>query len=267
MKRIMGCLLVVVALCETCLAEPRMPAPGEKIKVHRMTPEMREMMRKKNGEKIAKPGSQKGSVLFINTQDVVPGDLFKSLAADLAKETGFNIGYAKVAPGEPSDVKAAANADFAVVIVADDKTPALLSAIEDGWAVVNVKKLDQYLSTPEDKAKFYNARCQKEVLRAFASIGGGMTSQYPGNIMNTTSVKDLDLCDTFIPADRLQDMTKYLAKRGVTPIYMAYYRQACKQGWAPAPTNDVQLAIWNKVHEVPDKPIKIEFDPKRDAGK
>lgn len=267
MNRTISGILAALALCGTCLAAPQMPAPGEKIKVHRMTPEMKEMMKRKNGEKIAKPGSQKGSVLFIDTQDVVSGDLFKTLAADLAKETGFNIRYAKVAPGAPADVKAAAKADFAVVIVADDNTPALLSAIEDGWAVVNVRKLDQNLTTPEDKAKFYNSRCQKEVLRAFASIGGGMTSQYPGNIMNVASVKDLDLCDTFIPADRIQDMTKYLTRRGVTPIYMAYYRQACKQGWAPAPTNDVQRAIWNKVHEVPDKPIKIEFDPKRDAGK
>ena len=26
------------------------------------------------------------------------------------------------------------------------------------------------------------------------------------------------------------------------------YRQACIEGWAPAPTNDVQKAIWEKVH-------------------
>jgi hypothetical protein len=51
---------------------------------------------------------------------------------------------------------------------------------------------------------------------------------------------------------------------GVTPTLVAHYRQACKQGWAPAPTNDVQRAIWNKVHELPSDPIKIKYDPKRD---
>ena len=42
------------------------------------------------------------------------------------------------------------------------------------------------------------------------------------------------------------------------------YRQACKEGRAPVPTNDVQRAIWNKVHQIPDSPLVIEFDPKRD---
>ena len=42
------------------------------------------------------------------------------------------------------------------------------------------------------------------------------------------------------------------------------YRQACQEGWAPAPTNAVQRAIWNKVHQIPDSPLVIEFDPKRD---
>ena len=38
---------------------------------------------------------------------------------------------------------------------------------------------------------------------------------------------------------------------------------------APKPTfssalYDVQRAIWKEVHSIPDKPITIEFDPKKD---
>ena len=78
------------------------------------------------------------------------------------------------------DFKAAFKADIAVIVVADDKSPALLSAIEDGWAVVNVKKLNKGLSTPEDKEKFLNDRCQKEVLASFAVPGA------PAGLRNTT---------------------------------------------------------------------------------
>ena len=46
-------------------------------------------------------------------------------------------------------------------------------------------------------------------------------------------------------------------------VKIGTYRQACQEGWAPAPKNDEQKAIWNQVHAIPDKPIKIEFDPKR----
>ena len=42
------------------------------------------------------------------------------------------------------------------------------------------------------------------------------------------------------------------------------HKKACQEGWAPAPTNDVQKAIWEKVHAIPDKPMTIEFDPKKD---
>ena len=41
------------------------------------------------------------------------------------------------------------------------------------------------------------------------------------------------------------------------------YQKACEEGWAPLPTNDVQKAIWDKVHAVPKNPMKIEFDPKQ----
>ena len=39
---------------------------------------------------------------------------------------------------------------------------------------------------------------------------------------------------------------------------------ACREGWASAPTNDVQKAIWDKVRAIPDKPLTIEYDPKKD---
>ena len=50
---------------------------------------------------------------------------------------------------------------------------------------------------------------------------------------------------------------------GVTPARKGIYEAACQQGWAPAPTNDIQKAIWDKVHAVPATPMKIEFDPKK----
>lgn len=243
MKRILIIFIATLSLNAVVQAAPQMPAPGEKIKVHHMTPEMREKMKKRLGDRIPKPGSQKGTIVFINTQSVVPESVFLPLVASQAKQSGFNMRYVKVATGEPEALKASAKADIAVIIVADDKSPTLLAAIEDGWAVVNVKKLEQGLTTPADKEKFYMARCQKEVLRALVSVCGGMMSQYPGNIMDSAHIRDLDLCDVFIPADKQQDMIRYLAQRNVTPLTMAHYRQACQQGWAPPPTNDVQKAI------------------------
>ena len=55
----------------------------------------------------------------------------------------------------------------------------------------------------------------------------------------------------------------YLEKLGVTKMEKTTYLRACKEGWAPAPTNEVQKRVWDKVHAAPRMPMKIEFDPKK----
>ena len=220
--------------------------------------EAREKLRRAMGDKIVKPGSQKGKIAFIDTQSDVASTNFEALARTQARETGYNVVYEKAKPGDPVALKAASKADIAVIITADDTAPVLLSAIEDGWAVVNVRKLTESLMSDEAKAKFHASRCQKEVLRALASVAGGFSSQYQNNCISMTKIPDLDLCGVFIPNDALQNMRKYLAVRNVSPKVVAFYRQACMQGWAPAPTNDIEKVIWDKVHQLPTKPITIK---------
>ena len=233
---------------------------GNGIKVHKMTPEMREHMRRKSGGVVPKPGSQKGKIAFIDTQDIVTSTVFHVAAKLNANMTKMNVVYEKASPGEPEALKKNSGADVAIIVVADEKTPAMLAAVEDGWAVVNVKKLDRGLKTPAAMEKFYAERCLREVIRAFTVVSGGVFSQYPGNIMSISKVEDLDLCKPFIPMDKLESITTYLGARDVTPLRVAPYRKACQEGWAPAPTNDYQKAIWEKVHAPPSKPLKITYD-------
>ena len=118
------------------------------------------------------------------------------------------------------------------------------------------------LKTEAAKAKFYEARCRKEIMRGFVCAAGGVGSSFPGNIMNVAKVEDLDLCEEFVPFDKVGVVKQHLKDCGVIPRRFATYRTACREGWAPAPTNEVQRAIWDKVRAMPKKPMKIEFDPK-----
>ena len=52
-------------------------------------------------------------------------------------------------------------------------------------------------------------------------------------------------------------------KAGVTKSKMTTYLKACQEGWAPAPTNDYQKAIWEETRKLPEKPLQIKFDPKK----
>lgn len=79
-------------------------------------------------------------------------------------------------------------------------------------------------------------------------------------MMETSSIQGLDAVQKFIPIDMANRYTAYLETLGVKPAHERTYRQACKEGWAPAPTNEIQQAIWNQVRQLPTNPIKIEFD-------
>ena len=56
----------------------------------------------------------------------------------------------------------------------------------------------------------------------------------------------------------------YVLFVGTTFLSIIAYRVACKQGWAPPPKTEAQRIIWKQTHQVPDKPITIEYDPKID---
>ena len=79
--------------------------------------------------------------------------------------------------------------------------------------------------------------------------------------MDAAKVEDLDTVEEFIPVDIPPRYTTYLEKIGVTPAYEKFYYLACKEGWAPQPTNEIQQAIWNRVKERkergPTNPIHI----------
>ena len=150
-----------------------------------------------------------------------------------------------------------------VAIVSDATSPAMLAAPEDGWAVVNVSKMDRNLKTDSAKAKFLAPRIRREVLRAFAYACNAGGSGYSGNLMSIGKLEDVDLRDEYYPYDTMQQIANCLRERGVMPAKEVSYRKACREGWAPAPTNDIQKAVWDKVREIPTKPIKIEYDPKK----
>ena len=81
--------------------------------------------------------------------------------------------------------------------------------------------------------------------------------------MDIFEISDLDHVGEFIPGDTAENCRKLLAKRGVYPKRYVTYRAACIRGWAPAPTNAAQKAVWDKVRAIPKNPMKIEFDPKK----
>lgn len=272
-------LTIAVALLGTALTYGAVRSIEEIMKtpVKELTPEehamrteyIRKVRTRIFGENVVKPNSQQGKIVFVNAQSKLPLPEIESAIAAIYKCAKFKFEIKVDAAQRPTMDRAATacsdfNAQIAIVIVYDENIPAVLAAPEDQWAVVNVAKLDRGLASGPLYARMFASRCRKEIIRTFSLLCGGGASQFPGNMMATSKIEDLDSVQEFIPIDMERRWTDYLANHGVKPAYIRTYQQACKEGWAAPPTNDIQQAIWNKVHAIPDKPIKIEFDPKKD---
>lgn len=130
---------------------------------------------------------------------------------------------------------------------------------DDFYAKINVKALAK-----DGAAKdVVRDRVKKQIVRAgFLLLGSGY-SQYPGLMRPISSVAELDSCPLATPSPDNFVHLYAATKVGVKDVRFASYRDACREGWAPEPKDDIQKAIWAEYHAKPTEPMKIEFDPKK----
>lgn len=221
--------------------------------------------RSHSGGRLERVGSQKGKIAFIDTQKAMSEREIRTVINALTGEYTYNVAYEKVDPGDDyAAMKKASGADFAIIIIDDEKKVASLVAPDDRWCMVNIAHVGQGLKSEAAKDKFLASRRRRQLMRIYALGAGGGRSSFPGNIADVTSVTELDLTPEQLPVDVAERNFKFLKSIGVTSKVYTTYRKACMEGWAPAPTNDLQKAIWDEVHSIPDKPIKITYDKDRE---
>lgn len=208
------------------------------------------------GGSIEKPNSQKGEIVYVNCQNAAKAEWIASSIDYFAKQTKFKI---SLGSGEFSWPNPKIQGSLSLFIVDEKGFPSVLCAPENRWAMVNIAPLKS------EKEAFFEARVKKELTRGFAYLCGAANSRYPNSLTGgITGVNMIDkAADARLPADVIERFRKYVENFGVTPIRHTAYINACRQGWAPAPTNEYQKAIWDKVHSIPATPMKIEFDPKK----
>ena len=228
---------------------------------------LKKLYDEKFGGVLVQPGSRQGCVGFLNAQSKVPEKEITKVMANLKRLVKQDMRMVSVSVnGIPSraDVEKA-DVTVAVFAVNDPALPALLAAPEERWSLVNVAKLGVGLSNSAASDVLLATRFRAELMRAFSLVAGGASSQYPNNIHMATEVAQLDSMDAdALTMDVIQRCQNHLLKNlNVRPERIVTYKKACEEGWAPAPTNDVQKAIWDKVHQLPTEPIKIKPETKK----
>ena len=246
------------------------PATIEKLsnlsrsEVDALSPDVRRAYFKRTSELhsggiVEKPGVGSGSFLFVDSTESLTASMFVRDFNMLDRTLKISP---KILRGNPVSVETATtamkklNANAAVFVVDNPALPRLITASEEGWAIVNIGKL----KVDNPSKEVFEKRITVEAIRGLAQIFG---SGNAGMSMSAiTSLKDIDdLQHPGFPPSALKMCQIQMKKLGFEPKVVASYRVACKQGWAPAPTNEVQQVIWEQMHAKPTEPMKIKFDP------
>ena len=219
---------------------------------------------KRFGGWLTKEGSGKGQIAFVTSSPKVSADWLEKAIFDIedlmqcrmVAQTSTNSVTVANAAKELLRTHSAA----AIFLVDDPALPVtMLVAPESDWAIVNLSALSE---GGVDEAKFL-FRVEKEIWRAFGYLCGAAESSMGGCVLSpVNTIEDLDAIPSkFICPEPMNSLHRHLEHIGVKPYYRTTYMEACREGWAHQPTNEYQQAIWDKVHQIPDQPIKVKFDP------
>ena len=241
MKKLLLCTLALTALGVSADVSPT-PA----VKRPRIPARETNAYKRRYGGDLIQPGTMQGRFMFFDEARRT------NETAQVVKvmRTLFRIDAVTATPSEKVQVANAeklvfgAQANAGVFVVDCDGLPVLLTAPQSRFAFVNVKPLKSDGPAEDVLA----ARIRKELWRAFAFICGGGTSETPGCVMNPVfSLSDLDRLGTeMISPDGGRAMRTTTERMGIRPYRVTSYRTACREGWAPQPTNEYQKAVWEQ---------------------
>lgn len=260
MKKLM---FVVTALCAGLVLADAAPATSAKPQGKRPKLTMAERRARRDARIAAEGGliqrPIEGKVIRVMTKtDKVSVAQLEETTKEITGLLGFAV--------ECVDGSAQSNQRTGCLIVLNEqeKGPTLLIAPEDPWASINVKNL----MADNPSADLLKTRVKKELWRAFGyAMGAANSNMQPCLMRPIYGLRDLDAEKVAILCpEPLSGITMSANRLNIAQSRMCTYKHACEEGWAPAPTNDVQKAVAAAVKaeaiKNPTNPIKIQYDPK-----
>lgn len=222
-----------------------LPRPGANLSPEQRAARHEHMMRVTGGL-LTIPG--KGKITICDAQKRIPQTSIQHYANAVAKQLQMTIEvvdlpHFKLADAGSEKTKTQANA---VMFAVDDPTlPMSIITSEGPWGIVNLAAL--VADKPTDE--LLETRYKKMFVRTIYSLLGAGYSSMKGSIMqNVSNLDDLDAIKKInLDPQSMMSIMQRLPRLGITPPKKVPYIKACKEGWAPAPTNDLQKAVWTRV--------------------
>ena len=205
------------------------------------------------GGLVSRPAS-KQTYKVVNAQKIVREDVIREVVDELADRLQLPVELVSVGEGKGEDVNGPA-----LVLTMKREQPSLMVSPERGMAWVGLHAL----MTDEPAADRLESRVRKEIWRGFVYSLGGGNSTFPHCVMKpVTTLAELDAIDARSACpEAFNAVLAGADKFGISGVRTTTYLRACREGWAPKPTNDIQRAIWNEVKN-PASRWEKDFDSK-----
>lgn len=243
--------------------KPKVSTPEEKAE----RAERRLKALNETGGFIADPRGAQGKYVFVDCDCGVDVAVLKAGAAKCQNSCMILTGVVNenLKPFSFSAAQAALKKSggiMATFLIDESDWPLEIVCPEEHWTAVNVRRLREDSPSAEVLATRVRKMMSRSVGQVFQA-GYAFSSISTMNLIQTAA--DLDKIATEGLATECTTIIQATAEKfGYKPMKRVLYRKACMEGWAPPPVNEFQKSAWNKVHKIPDRPITIEFDPKKD---
>lgn len=249
-------LLVVISVFADMTGKTAASAVAPEFKNRR-----EEIMMTKHGGLIRRVGTGEGHISFVAVGSAVSTSKLQELASRYGSQLRMDISVSErdsLSIANVHDAVEETGGAIAIFFLQDENLPIFLMNSDSRWGIINVASF----------ADKFDSRLAKLTARAIPDVSGvGKQVFSTANFKPIVTVDDIDSL-TVEDISRMVAMgvQEHLAPLGVKPYKLNTYEKACEEGWAPAPANKYQQAIWDKVKaeqaQVPTKPIKITPDMK-----
>lgn len=203
----------------------------------------REMILARTGGLIAAP--EKGPwIAIVSGKNKVGAEAIAEAVAYIRNTLRLRVREAMADDALAAAKKEIADGAAIAVAICEDPTAPSLTVFPTGQCgIFNPAPL-----ATEDAALFAE-RVRKEFLRCVAYTFGVGNASGKCVMKPANGVEGLDAnpMRNYGP-ETLGAIMKNAQARGMAMAHAVPYRQAVEEGWAPAPTNDYQRAIWNEIH-------------------
>ena len=231
--------------------------------------EMTESRMRRTGGYVYKHNGEAKKLVFAVSPDIEDLSPVSNTSKEIEKSLSIQVDVIKLKVNftlaTAQDVCNEISEGAVVYVINDRSLPTILTVPEANWGVLNLHSL----KSTETQENIYYSRVSKELWRTFAYVCGVADCSDENCLMQPVfDLTDLDkMRSRTISIEAFMRMSLRMKRLKIQTSKRTTYREACIEGWAPAPTNDIQRAIWERVHSIPDKPLKIEFDPATQKGK